>query len=77
MKGAKDREVFRALSPVNLEYERLGSFMSYKVDEQLVLTYVVRQYSDVWRAKKAAAQRRNRTGGVTSCAKALPRRKSR
>lgn len=48
MKGAKDREVFRALSPVNLEYERLGSFMPYKVDEQPMLTYVARQHGDAW-----------------------------
>ena len=48
MKGSKDREVFRALSPVNLEYERLPKFMPYKVDEQPVLTYVARQHGDAW-----------------------------
>ena len=48
MQGAGCREVYRALSPVNLEYERLGDFMPYKVDEQPVLTYVARQYSDAW-----------------------------
>lgn len=48
MQGAKDREVFRALSPVNLEYERLPKFMPYKVDEQPVLTYVARQHGDAW-----------------------------
>lgn len=48
MQGSRDREVFRALSPVNLEYERLGDFMPYKVDEQPVLTYVSRQYGDAW-----------------------------
>ena len=48
MKGAKDREVFRALSPVNMEYERLPKFMPYKVDEQPVLTYVARQHGDAW-----------------------------
>ena len=48
MQGSKDREVFRALSPVNMEYERLGDFMPYKVDEQPVLTYVARQYGDAW-----------------------------
>ena len=48
MQGSADRDVFRALSPVNLEYERLGDFMPYKVDEQPVLTYVARQYGDAW-----------------------------
>lgn len=48
MQGSRDREVFRALSPVNLEYERLGDFMPYKVDEQPVLTYVARQHGDAW-----------------------------
>ncbi len=48
MEGAADREVFKALSPVNLEYERLGNFMPYKVDEQPVLTFVARQYGEAW-----------------------------
>lgn len=48
MRGYPNREVFRALSPVNMEYERLGSFMPYKVDEQPVLTYVARQQGDAW-----------------------------
>ena len=48
MKGEKDREVFRALSPVNMEYERLPKFMPYKVDEQPVLTYVARQHGEAW-----------------------------
>ncbi len=48
MQGYGNREVFRALSPVNMEYERLGSFMPYKVDEQPVLTYVARQQGDAW-----------------------------
>ena len=48
MQGSRDREVFRALSPANLEYERLGDFMPYKVDEQPVLTYVARQHGDAW-----------------------------
>lgn len=48
MQGQEEREVFRALSPVNMEYERLGSFMPYKVDEQPVLTYVARQRGDAW-----------------------------
>lgn len=48
MQGEKDREVFRALSPVNMEYERLPKFMPYKVDEQPVLTYVARQHGEAW-----------------------------
>ena len=48
MQGTADREVFRALSPVNLEYERLGNFMPYKVDEQPVLTFVARQSGEAW-----------------------------
>ena len=48
MQGAERREVFRALSPANLEYERLGDFMPYKVDEQPVLTFVARQYGEAW-----------------------------
>lgn len=48
MQGAEHREVFRALSPANLEYERLGSFMPYEVKEQPVLTFVARQQGDAW-----------------------------
>lgn len=48
MQGCPDREVFRALSPVNREYERLPKFMPYKVDEQPVLTYVARQQGEAW-----------------------------
>ena len=48
MQGNSDREVFRALSPVNMEYERLPKFMPYKVDEQPVLTYVARQHGEAW-----------------------------
>lgn len=48
MQGAEDREVFSALSPANLEYERLGSFMPYNVAEQPVLTYVARQTGEAW-----------------------------
>lgn len=48
MQGSQQRDVFQALSPVNLEYERLGDFMPYKVDEQPMLTYVARQYGDAW-----------------------------
>ena len=48
MQGSPDREVFRALSPVNREYERLPKFMPYRVDEQPVLTYVARQQGEAW-----------------------------
>lgn len=48
MQGQPDREVFQALSPANLEYERLGSYYPYKVDEQPVLTYIARQHGDAW-----------------------------
>ncbi len=48
MQGSRNREVFRALSPVNLEYERLPKFMPYNVAEQPVLTYVARQHGDAW-----------------------------
>ncbi len=48
MQGSPQREVFRALSPVNMEYERLGSFMPYNVKEQPVLTFVARQQGDAW-----------------------------
>ncbi len=48
MQGAEGREVFSALSPVNMEYERLGSFMPYNVAEQPVLTYVARQTGAAW-----------------------------
>lgn len=48
MRGYGNREVFRALSPVNLEYERLPKFMPYKVDEQPVLTFIARQQGEAW-----------------------------
>lgn len=48
MQGSTDREVFRALSPANLEYERLGDFMPYDVAQQPVLTFVARQRGDAW-----------------------------
>ena len=48
MQGSEKREVFKALSPVNLEYERLPKYMPYKVDEQPVLTYVAHQQGEAW-----------------------------
>lgn len=48
MGGSQDREVFQALSPANLEYERLGDYIPYKVDDQPVLTFVARQKGEAW-----------------------------
>jgi len=47
MRGSKDREIFQALSPVNLEYERMKD-QPYKIDEQPVLTFVARQKGEAW-----------------------------
>lgn len=48
MGGSHNREVFQSLSPANLEYERLGDYIPYKVDEQPVLTFVARQKGEAW-----------------------------
>ena len=47
MKKDENRTIFQALSPVNLEYERMPN-QSYKVDEQPVLTFVARQKGEAW-----------------------------
>ena len=47
MKGERGREIFKALSPVNLEYERMPN-QPYKIDEQPVLTFVARQHGEAW-----------------------------
>lgn len=47
MKKDENRTIFQALSPVNLEYERMPN-QPYKVDEQPVLTFVVRQKGEAW-----------------------------
>lgn len=47
MKPEKDRTVFKALSPVNLEYERMPN-QPYKVIDQPVLTFVARQKGEAW-----------------------------
>lgn len=47
MKKDENRTIFQALSPVNLEYERMPS-QPYKVDEQPVLTFVARQKGEAW-----------------------------
>ncbi len=45
--GAPGRTVYQALSPVNLEYERMP-YQPYKVEEQPVLTLVARQSGEAW-----------------------------
>lgn len=47
MKADENRTVFQALSPVNLEYERMPN-QPYKVIEQPVLTFVARQKGEAW-----------------------------
>lgn len=47
MKGDAQRTVFKALSPVNLEYERIKG-MPYDIDKQPVLTFVARQKGEAW-----------------------------
>ncbi len=47
MKKDENRTIFQALSPVNLEYERMPN-QPYKVDEQPVLTFVAHQKGEAW-----------------------------
>lgn len=47
MKGDAQRTIFQALSPANLEYERMP-LQPYKVIEQPVLTFVARQQGEAW-----------------------------
>ena len=47
MKKDENRTIFQALSPVNLEYERMPN-QPYKVDDQPVLTFVARQKGEAW-----------------------------
>lgn len=47
MKKDENRTIFQALSPVNLEYERMPN-QPYKVDEQPVLTFMARQKGEAW-----------------------------
>jgi hypothetical protein len=47
MKGSYEREVFKALSPVNLEYDRMPC-EPYDVGKQPVLTFVARQHGEAW-----------------------------
>lgn len=47
MRGSEGREVFSALSPANLEYERMKN-EPYDIDRQPVLTFVARQRGGAW-----------------------------
>ena len=47
MKKDENRTIFQALSPANLEYERMLN-QPYKVEEQPVLTFVARQKGEAW-----------------------------
>ena len=47
MKKDENRTIFQALSPVNLEYERMPN-QPYKVEDQPVLTFVARQKGEAW-----------------------------
>ena len=47
MKKDENRTIFQALSPANLEYERMPN-QPYKVEEQPVLTFVARQKGEAW-----------------------------
>ncbi len=47
MEGAPQRELFTALSPVNLEYERMKR-QPYDIGHQPVLTFVARQHGEAW-----------------------------
>ncbi len=61
MQGAEGRTVYQALSPVNMEYERIKE-MPYKVIEQPVLTYVARQRGDAWQTPFVAIYSPNAVG---------------
>lgn len=47
MAPAEGRTAFQALSPANLEYERMPN-QPYKIGEQPVLTFVARQQGEAW-----------------------------
>ena len=47
MKKEENRTVFQALSPANLEYERMPN-QPYKIETQPVLTFVARQKGEAW-----------------------------
>ena len=47
MKADENRTIFQALSPANLEYERMPN-QPYKIIDQPVLTFVARQKGEAW-----------------------------
>lgn len=47
MAPSENRRVFKALSPANLEYERMPG-QPYDIKHQPVLTFVARQYGEAW-----------------------------
>lgn len=47
MRGSENREVFKALSPENMEYERLDS-MPYSIKNTPVNTFIARQKGEAW-----------------------------
>lgn len=47
MQGSADRKIFKALSPANLEYERIPN-QPYNIEKQPVLTFIARQYGEAW-----------------------------
>ena len=47
MRGEENREVFQALSPANMEYERIKD-MPYDIRQQPVLTFIARQNGEAW-----------------------------
>ena len=47
MKADADRTIFKALSPANLEYERMPN-QPYNIEKQPVLTFVARQKGEAW-----------------------------
>ena len=47
MKADENRTIFKALSPANLEYERMPN-QPYHIEKQPVLTFVARQKGEAW-----------------------------
>ena len=47
MKADENRTIFKALSPANLEYERMAN-QPYCIEKQPVLTFVARQKGEAW-----------------------------
>lgn len=47
MRGAANRKIVKALSPVNLQYERMPN-QPYDIEQQPVLTFIARQAGEAW-----------------------------